>query len=106
MVSNLRVVRRRLAPGAGFRQIAVAAVRARVAAVAAPKRRGARGKAVGLRGPGANGLLGREPQTAPDESFQVEILELFLELERTPGGHLPFTEGSHRLAELLGLTSE
>jgi hypothetical protein len=36
--------------------------------------------------------------------FSTEAVELFAELERTPGGHLPYTEGSRRLARMLGLT--
>jgi hypothetical protein len=39
-------------------------------------------------------------------SFSAEALELFAELERTPGGHRPYTEGSHKLARLLNLTTE
>jgi hypothetical protein len=38
--------------------------------------------------------------------FSTEAVELFAELERTPRGHLPYTEGSHRLAHMLGLTDE
>jgi hypothetical protein len=38
--------------------------------------------------------------------FGTEAVELFAELERTPGGHLPYTEGSRRLARMLGLTNE
>jgi hypothetical protein len=38
--------------------------------------------------------------------FSTEAVELFAELERTPGGHLPYTEGSRRLARMLGLTNE
>jgi hypothetical protein len=38
--------------------------------------------------------------------FSTEAVELFAELERTPRGHLPYTEGSHRLAHMLGLTNE
>src|SRR5262245_11450793 len=35
-----------------------------------------------------------------------EAVALFLEIERTPGGDQPYTDASHRLAELLGLTNE
>jgi hypothetical protein len=38
--------------------------------------------------------------------FSTEAVELFAELERTPGGHLPYTDDSHRLAGMLGLVSE
>jgi len=38
--------------------------------------------------------------------FSAEAVELFEELERTPGGHLPYSEDSHRLARMLGLTAE
>jgi hypothetical protein len=38
--------------------------------------------------------------------FSIEAVRLFAELERTPGGHMPYTEGSRRLAEMLGLTNE
>jgi hypothetical protein len=35
--------------------------------------------------------------------FSVEAIELFAELERTPGGHRPYTEKSRQLAGMLGL---
>jgi hypothetical protein len=35
--------------------------------------------------------------------FSSEAVELFAELERTPGGHRPYTEKSRQLAGLLGL---
>ena len=38
--------------------------------------------------------------------FTTEAVELFAELERRPGGHLPYSPDSLRLARLLGLVSE
>ena len=38
--------------------------------------------------------------------FSTEAVELFEELERTPGGHLPYSDDSHRLASMLGLVDE
>jgi hypothetical protein len=38
--------------------------------------------------------------------FTAEVIALFLEIERTPGGHMPYTRQSRRLAELLHLTTE
>ena len=38
--------------------------------------------------------------------FTTEAVALFLEIERTPGGHMPYSEASGRLAEMLGLVNE
>jgi hypothetical protein len=38
--------------------------------------------------------------------FSLEVLTLFLEIERTPGGNRPYTDASRRLARMLGLTNE
>jgi hypothetical protein len=38
--------------------------------------------------------------------FSEEAVELFAELERTPGGNRPYTDASRRLARMLGLTDE
>ena len=38
--------------------------------------------------------------------FTAEVIALFLEIESTPGGHMPYTRQSRRLAELLHLTNE
>ena len=38
--------------------------------------------------------------------FTAEAVALFLEIERTLGGHMPYTEASRRLAELLELSAE
>jgi hypothetical protein len=38
--------------------------------------------------------------------FSSEAVELFLEIERTPGGNRPYTGASRRLAGMLGLVDE
>jgi hypothetical protein len=72
---------------------------------------------MGLRGIGSRPLSVRHPglseQTpvpaAPGHLrpvFSIEAVALFLEIERTPGGHMPYTERSRKLAELLHLSNE
>jgi hypothetical protein len=38
--------------------------------------------------------------------FSPEAVELFLEIERMPGGNQPYTDASRRLAGMLGLMNE
>lgn len=65
--------------------------------------------------PGFSPTVDREEDAVPVKQraakdrrpfFSAQAVELFAELERTPGGHMPYTDASYRLAEMLGLVNE